>query len=234
MPERYRSCGIISKLINGGDPAYVNRNGLIKSIQAHINPLTKEEKKFLSKSEFISFTEEKKIAKKHCLYDKIQKKYLSDDLIECEEYYETRYIFSLDISERIPLSREEGIFLLEYTCNTQKRKSDGLNEGVIEFQVESKWSQCKVCERNEKHRMYIINCVRFLENHKNFCLNEGAFINAKDDKEWLILPRDFYKDLRGYSSMIPVSNIWKAKHYFLKNEGKRNPYQFGIQGTIID
>ena len=234
MPERYRSCGIISKMINGGNPAYVQRNGLVKSIQAHINPLTEAERIFLSKSKFISFSEEKFIAKKHCLYDKVQNKYLSDELIECEDYHETRYVFSLDISEWLPLSPEEGIFLLEYNCNPARRKSDGLNEDVIEFQVESEWYQCEVCKRNEKHKMYIVDCVKFLECHKKYCLNEGAFLNAKEDKEWLVLPRDFHKDLRGCSSMIPVSNIWKAELYFLKSKGMRNSYQFTIQGTIIE
>jgi len=233
IPERYRSCGIVSKLINGGNPAFVQRSGLVKSIQEHINPLTEAERIFLSKSEFISFSEEKIVAKQHCLYDKVQNKYLSNELIECEDYYETRYVFSLDISECIPLSPEEGIFLLEYNCNQVSRKSDGLNENVIEFQVESGWYQCEVCKRNEKHKMYIVDCVKFLEYHKEYCLNKGAFLNAKEDKEWLVLPRDYHTDLRGYSSMIPVSDIWKAELYFLKSEGKRNPDQFTIQGTIL-
>ena len=234
MPQRYRSCGIISKLLNGGNPAYIQRNGLIKSIQAHINPLTKAEKIFLSKSEFISFTENEDVAKKYCSYDEVQNKYLYDKLIQCEEYFETRYIFSLNISDCVPLDIKEGIYLLEYNCSQEKRKSDGLNESAIEFMVNIKWNKCEVCERNEKHKMYLIDSLRFLEFHKEFSLNKGAIKNAKKDNEWLVLPRDFYKQLKGYSSMIPVSTIWQAEHYILEGENKRDPYQFGMPGIMID
>lgn len=233
MPERYRSCGIMSKLINGGNPAYIQRNGLIKSIQAHINPFTEGEKVFLSKSEFISFTEDENIAKIYCSYDKKRNDYFLNELTECEEYYETRYIFSLDISDCVPLNIEEGIYLLEYQCNPERRKSDGLNENVIEFQLKVDWYECEVCRRKERHKMFIIDSDRFLEYHKEYILNVGAFENAKMDKEWLILPRDYHKDFRGFSSMIPVSKIWNAKHYILKSEQKRDPYQFCIQGLIV-
>jgi|GEM_PF-1955503 hypothetical protein len=235
MPQRYRSCGIISKSINGGNPAYINKNGLLESIQAHINPLTESEKTFLSKSVFISFTTEESIAQNYCSYDKSQNKFFSDDLRKCEEYYETRYIFSLNISDCIPLNATEGIYYLEYNCNPEMRKSDGLNEGIIEFQYASGWGKCEICEGGRKHKMYLIDSVKFLESHKEYTSNPCAFINAQKDKEWLVLPSDFYKRLNGYSSsMIPVSKIWSVKHYYiLKNEKPRDPNQFAIPGSVI-
>ena len=143
-------------------------------------------------------------------------------------------MFSLNISECTSLSNEEGIYLLEYACCQDKRKSDGLNECVIEFMVNIKWNKCEVCERNEKHKMYLIDCVRFLEFHEEYSLNKGAIENAKNDKEWLVLPRDYIKELGGYSSMIPISHIWNIEHYILKGENRRNPYKFEMQGIMID
>jgi hypothetical protein len=157
MPERYRSSGIISKLINGGNPAYIQRQGLINAISAHTNPRTKAEKYFLDKSEFISFTEDKNIALNYCSYNAELDNCFPNELLPCDEYFETRYIFCLDIYNIRKISFEKSIYLLTYKCNPELRKSDSLNEGIIEAQREFGWYNCEVCKRNELHKMYLIN-----------------------------------------------------------------------------
>ena len=232
MPGKYRSLGLVRKIINGGSSAYIQREGLLNTITAHIDPRTIWEKDFHQKSEFISFSSDIDKAKYYC--SKYEDKYFPENLIQCEEYYETRYIFTLDISNKIPIGNNTGIYLLRYKCNPELRKSDGLNEGVIEFHHQIKWTECPICPNNKYHEMVIIDSVKFLENNQNYSVNTNSLKNAKRDKEWLILPRDFSNELGDYSSFIPRSAIWTVEHYRLDFEKRRDPSLYAIQGMIFD
>ena len=54
--EIYRTEGLLTKEINGGDPAYVDRNGLLESVRAHVKPANISEQTFKERSKFFSFT----------------------------------------------------------------------------------------------------------------------------------------------------------------------------------
>lgn len=157
-----------------------------------------------------------------------------DKLIACEDYYETRYIFTLDVSNMVSIDEDAGIFYLLYECNPKLRKSDGYGEKIIEFQMEVGWYKCPVCERKEKHVMYIFDTVKFLRKNKSLAKNHKSVTNAERDKEWLILPRDYSPELNGYSSFIPRADIWNVEHYYLEYEGKRDPTLYTTQGIIIE
>lgn len=55
MPGKYRSLGIVRRFINGGESAYIKREGLLKSIISQINPETDLEKNFMKNRSLFLF-----------------------------------------------------------------------------------------------------------------------------------------------------------------------------------
>lgn len=227
QPERYRTSGLLTKQINAGNPAYIQKNGLLKSIEEHISPIDKGV--FYNKSCYLSFTSERNISEYYCSYGKI------DELKRCEDHCETHYIFIMHIN-KCQLDKcddKNGIYSYSYDCNMNLKSPDSPNP----FDLSALRKECEFCLTSEtkKHSFVLIDAVKYLEGHKQFCNDENSFNNAKRDYEWLIFPTDYIYTLNGYASRIPRSDIWEIEHYYLLSKGKRDKNKlFEMSGMIYE
>jgi hypothetical protein len=180
-PEWYRKEGLFTKLINGGNPAYITEAGLFETIRIHIAPETTQERAIQSTSRFLSFSSSKKKA----LYFAASGS--RDILIPCDEGSATRYLFTLNISSRSTGS-DAGVYVLEFQIGRQR------------------------------HTLLLLNAATFLKTHPAKAKSGNALKNAKRDLEWLVMPIDYIKSLKGFSARIPISSIWTGECFLLESE----------------
>jgi hypothetical protein len=225
--ELYRTEGLLSKEIHGGNPRYVSINGLLTSVRAHIKPANISEQIFHEKSKFISFTSDYKRAIYFASDGKPEK------LRSCKEHYEQRYIFTFDISKIISIDQKNGLYKLEFYCNRKLIKPSALNDIAMIFLRDVPCPQCQI--NKEPHCIVLVDVVAFLNNNKQSKARENAIQLAKRDFEWLIMPSDYSAKLRGLSSRIPLADIWSVDHFILEGEEYRDPFKDdAVPGTIID
>jgi len=224
-PELYRTNGLLTKQINSGDPAYIQKNGLLKSIEDHISPINKNN--FYNSSYFLSFTDERQIADFYCSYGQI------DNLQKCDNHFETNYIFTFRLDRCQLIKRDDlnGIYSFTYSCDTNLIEPDSPHP----FDLSAHEKVCEYCRESDskKHSFVLINAFIFLYRNRKFCRDENSLSNAKRDHEWLIFPTDYILRLQGYSSRIPRSSIWEVEHYYLASKGKRDMYKIFEMGGII-
>jgi hypothetical protein len=224
-PGRFRCDGITAKSFGKGDPKYIEKNSLLKAIQQHIDPKTKEDKRYYNVTDFLSFSTNFERAQ----YWATNKNTLI--LNPCdEEYLETRYLFTLNINEQElqPLSTTQGIYKYNYQCNPNLKKSNSPNP--IENAIIRRDS-CEVCNLNGKlHSIILIDTVKYLTQFPNAQNCQGALSLAKIDEEWLILPNDPMRN--GRSSRIHRAEFWNVELFNVVGE-QRDPYEFQILGQIL-
>jgi len=136
LPQLYRTEGIHSKLINGGNSAYVSQVGLAQAIKVHVSPSSSVEKILRSKSSFLSFSLDFERAK---FYAADQHPRL---LNPCDPYKETRYIFSLDTNDFIE-TRDQGVFSLKYECDYELVRPNALTMPDV---ILSGYVRCRFCK----------------------------------------------------------------------------------------
>lgn len=186
LPEQYGTAGLLTKLINNGDPAYITKEGIEEASRVHIAP-TKAETILSSRSHFLSFTS----CRDRALYYAADKE--PDNLIPGEGDKQ-RYLFSLDISACVATVRR-GVFSLVYDCSL---------------------NICALCIREkQKHQLLLIDVVTLLSEHASYAKSKDALEKARRDSEWLVLPIDYIPRLHGFLARIVPSSIWDAENYFL-------------------
>src|SRR5438046_2348284 len=87
----FRTEGIVTKQLMGGDPDYVDRAGVWTAAQAHVAPVCSTEKEFRAKSSFLSFSTSRKVALKYASGSGTKK------LQPCLDYQEDAVVFELEI-----------------------------------------------------------------------------------------------------------------------------------------
>jgi len=226
QPGIYRGNGLTSKAFFGGsDPAYIQKIGLLDTIRIHINPVGIAHKHIYDTSAYLSFSENINRA----LYWASNKK---ADLLEevKDDYTETRYIFTAIIPrlDLVPLSN--AIYEYRFACNTNLKTSNAPDPGFITWSL--RYNKCSICQGNEKnHSILLIDTVNFLETHRHLSTFDGAYGNAVEDSEWLLLSNDPLEKFQ--SARIQRANFWSVNHYRLKTEQPRNPNLFSELGQIV-
>ena len=228
-PELYRTEGLFTKLINGGNPAYISEAGLIEAIRVHIDPRTLDKTTLQSQSSFLSFSSDRQRALHFASDGNPQ------ELISCKEYTERRYLFSLNIA-LCKLIKQYGneVYLVGYDCNYEIIRPNALTIPDI---IASRSVRCEFCkDGKEDHRLLLFDVVNFLEKYPSNAKGgviEKVLEKARLDYEWLVLPVDYIPRL-GYSARIPPSLIWQAEHFRLHTEQPKDMASGGIQGIIDD
>jgi len=220
---KYRSAGLLTGLANGGNPAYVDKYGIFESVRAHIKANNANEEYFQSHSHFFSFSENKDIARYYASFK------CPNELIPSEDFYETRYIFTFDITGAIPIERQNNIYSLEYSCDPSLIRSDSplhvdmVIDPLQAMNILKGHKNCEGCDDVRlNHHLLLINVVAFLQAVPSAALVADSLTNAKRDSEWLIMPVDYVQHLHGNSARIPRSHIWIADHYRLRSEPPRD------------
>jgi hypothetical protein len=231
--EVYRSNGLFAKQINNGISKHIERNELLEFIRCHVKPESISEYDFRNKSCFISFSSSKSIAAFYAAYDFDTKESHPEDLIMCNEYFEKRYIFHMDISNKLPITTKRGLFKFEYKCFQNTKIPDAPSDKILfDFFSEKDNARCDICQiNNGKHLIYLIDVPTFIKSEIKSCSTkkyQKAIDSAENDKEWLVMPADFLVNLGGNSSRIPRSIFWSSEHYYLRSEGIRNPEDFKL------
>jgi len=223
LPEQHFGNGLISKLINSGDPAYITKNGIYKSINAHISPNSEEELKFYRSSHFLSFSDSKEIA----LYYAADKK--TNEMIEVKRFKERRYLFTFDLNQVIYKDYSKNVYMIQYKCN--RNLIEPYEEFDMVYQELSK-TACDLCAKNElSHSILILDVVSILKSNADYRTFTKSIENAEKDKEWLILPFDYKQELWGYSSKIPRADFWSTQYFKLRSEPER--YEDGFDHSMM-
>lgn len=218
-PGRFRTDGIRSKAFGKGDPAYIQREGLIESLLCHINPnhLNPKEKSYYDTTDFISFSES---------YDRALYWLKDRGKITLERnvipYTETRYLFSINIDMSKAIKYSEGLYYYEYKCNmTLKTPNAPDFYSILQTQLIIN-NGCEVCQNQSSiHRLILINSEEYLNTYKSNSKKPKALIFAKKDQEWLLLPFD--EIAYGFKhARIPRSDIWSVDLFDSSIE-KRDP-----------
>jgi len=209
QPELYRFDGLRSKAFGKGDPAYIDKHGLLDSVRKHIKPENSSDQDFYNKTEFISFSTDIERAK----FWLSNKGKLT--LSKCDEdYEETRYLFVFDIPEDKLTKKENGIYSFHFMCNPSL-KSANTNDPIFNAAKHLIYGTngCPICNlKDELHEIILIDTNEFLESNQEKAI-EGAMEFAKKDKEWLLLPFDVM-DKNGFKyARIPRADFWYVQHY---------------------
>jgi len=202
----FRTEGITTRQMEGGDPAYVRRAGLLPSILAHLRPRNEGEERFLRTSSFLSFSASEEVAKTYAAGRSGKR------LVPCMLFDEDAVIFRLNTGGRKELP-ESGLFELEYDCNYSLSRPISRAPGEAET---AKVVSCEFCSEGRKlHRALLVDVVRFLRDHPSQGATPAAPESATRDMEWLAYPADYVPRLVGYQSRVPLSTIWEAHTYQL-------------------
>ncbi len=225
-PGIYRGNGLTSKAFYGkSDPAYISKEGFKETIKMHVNPISIRDQAIYDVTAYLSFTENIDRALFWAGDKGIQLTEVGDD------YTETRYVFTAIIlkADLIPLA--DSIYEFRFACNTKLKKANapdplGINSYVLQYNT------CPLCNGVAKvHSIILVDTVNFLERYKHTTEYDGAYYNAMEDSEWLLLPND---PLGSYqSARIPRSDFWTAKHYRLVSEPPRDSYLKQELGIVI-
>jgi len=207
-PTRYfRSCGILTKLADGGNPAYIETVGMLEAVCAHVAWDTPEQEWFMEHSGFASFTES---------YDRAMHYARGpggNGLVKSGRLDHEAVIFRFDISRRVPGSGV-GFYLLKYHCDDSLREPDFQEDIDLARDFGGLAGGCEFCEYAKKtHLLFLINVVEFLQHKPNQARGARALESARADQEWLLLPLDYLERLRGDSARIPRSTIWSYETF---------------------
>lgn len=225
LAEMHKSDGIISRLVNGGDPAYVERNGLLESVRAHVRADTAAERIFQNKSSLISFSSQISVAV-HYGSDGNPK-----GLRECESYEAFRYIFQLRLDKLRLSSFGEGIYLLTYDHAPDLEVSDSpFTTAILQEGFRSGRRRCEICDNEGVHRLLVISVVEFLEHYPSYRMGADALLNARQDHEWLIMPGDQYSSLHGQSAKICRSRVWEVGYFRMQSDPPVAPGMSDVLG----
>lgn len=219
----YRSAGLLTGLSNGGNPAYVDKNGVLESVRAHVKANNVTEEFFQTHSHFFSLTENKNTARYYASFK------CPNELIASDDYSETRYIFTLHTAGIVPIERQKGLYSLKYSCDPSLIRSDNRLSPDLLFDpltamINLKGNKnCEGCNNGRlSHHLLLIDVVTFLEAVPSTARFADSLVNAKKDSEWLVMPIDYIPHLYGNSARIPRSQIWFAEHYRLRSESPRD------------
>ena len=225
-PGRYRTEGIRTKTFGKGDPAYIERNGLINAIRKHVKPdkSIPSDLKYYSTTDFISFTEDRDRA----LY------WLSargkNLLTPCKvEFTETGYLFKMEIDLDLAEYLGDGIYLFRYSCNPKLKTADA-PDLMTALAAAAAAKGCELCHNTPaSHQLILVNSEDYLKSQNVDGSLDGHVKFAHNDKEWLLLPADPMTP-RFLHARIPRSDIWQAE---LFNDGEiRDPMKYASLGII--
>jgi hypothetical protein len=223
LVQSYRSAGLLTKLVNGGNPAYVSKHGLLESVRAHVKANNESEEFFQKRSQFFSFSEKKDVA----AFYASSKQPSELTRIRSDDCSETRYIFTLIIRGMVGIERQKGLYSIQYACDPRLIRGDSpLDEKIGYDPLAAMYKviglPCEVCgNKRLGHRLLLIDVVAFLRAVPSAARFAGSLANAKKDSEWLVMPADYVPHLYGDSARIPRSQIWFAEHYRLRSESPR-------------
>lgn len=215
IAKYYRTEGILTRLLNGGDPSTVSRRGMFEALRAHISPEDINEKTFLQKTPFLSFTESRPKAESYAKGGAV------GNLIPCEKQFgEDVVIFELNPGGMYNAGHE-GVFVLSYSCDFSRvlpriPGEDGVAQAAsvsCEFCGSENQQELMKGGRALSHRIMLIRAASFLRGKRERQRYDGAQRKAESDQEWLIYPMDYVHRLRGFASRIPPSQIWTAHRY---------------------
>jgi hypothetical protein len=226
QPGIYRGNGLTTKAFyGGGDPAYIDKMGLLETIRIHINPKSPTDFLQYNKSGYLSFTTDVNRA----LFWASDKGNPIDKVTD--DYTETRYIFKAVVPTSDMTLIADGIFEYKFSCNTNLKTANAPDPGFVTWSYRQ--NICHICRGQDKtHSLILIDTVTFLEKHKNMTTYDGAFRNASEDMEWLLLPND---PLGTHTSArIHRADFWKVHHLRLRSELPRDPFLFQELGQIIE
>jgi len=216
--KEYRTEGIMTRLMQGGNPATVDAVGLWEVARAHVRPENRSEQRFLNTTPFLSFTEDRYRAERYAK---------RGDVVPLVPYTdafgEDTIIFELEI-EGMRNAGHEGVYVLDYPCNYTRVEprfpgQDGLDQAAA--------VSCEYCALDNKHiaevrvdgqgrllhRLLLVRVAAFLRSNPTRQRYAGALERAKRDREWLVYPVDYIHRLRGFNSRIPPAGIWNAFRY---------------------
>jgi len=202
-PTRYfRSSGIITKLADGGDPAYITRVGLLAAVSAHVAPKTSVEKEFMARSAFASFSASRERAMHYA------RGRAGRQLVESGRLDHEAALFKMDVSRRTP-DKAPGTYLLKYDCDDSIREPDFQEDMDL---IRDGWGMaggCEFCKDGKRpHTLLLIEVAEYLRAQPSHSRDEHALESAGADEEWLALPMDHIERLRGDAAHIPRSAIW--------------------------
>jgi hypothetical protein len=204
----FRTEGIITKQMDGGDPAYVRRAGLLSAILAHVRPRDEGEERFLRTSSFLSFSASEAVAKKYAAGR------AGGQLVPCEAYDEDAVIYRLDTLHRAQLEGN-GLCELIYDCDyslSRPISRDPLEEGT------ARAVRCEYCLHGKRqHRVFLVDVAEHLRCHPAHVTRADALDSAERDEEWLVYPTDYVARLKGFQSRVPLARIWNAFGYQLSS-----------------
>ena len=214
-PNLYRFDGLRTKAFGKGDPAYIEKHGLLDTIRQHINPDKKsnEDQNLYNTTPFISFSTNIDRAF-YWLTDKNR-----FEIEKCKiDFSETRYLFECEIPDSEVIEKGKGIYSFNFICNPSLKTSNFLDpilDSALPFMYGT--TECPICNMSYKfHEIILIDTKVFLHQYKEKEKYKGAHILAEEDKEWLILPFDTM-DKNGFKyNRIPRADFWKVKHFDLK------------------
>ncbi len=225
IPGIYKGNGLTSKAFFGaGDPAYIDKIGLLETMRMHIKPSGKVETSVYDATAYLSFTEDKNKALEWASGK------LPGLIKVPDDYMETRYVFTFDMPDIDILPVAENIYEYRFACNRLLKRSNvpdplGITSYALQYNV------CPLCNNTNKvHSIFLVDTVSFLKQHIHLARYEGAYNNACRDKEWLVLPNDPLVQFR--SSRIQRADFWTATHYRLSTEQPRDPQYFSKLGIL--
>ena len=136
------------------------------------------------------------------------------NLTPCEEYYENRYIFILDLCEKDLTDHGFGIYQFRYNCNPALKASNLRSQNPSPLESTLKNQKCPLCANSKlNHIIVLINSYKYLSNNSNHQGFRGAIDYAKADQEWLVLPYDSINNSKYLEARIPRADFWTVEHY---------------------
>jgi hypothetical protein len=224
-PGLYRGDGLRSKAFGaGGDPAYINKAGLLETIRMHVNPSNAKDFSIYGLTEYLSFSESMDNAYHWAMGP------TADVLDKCiVAYGETRYVFCIAVERSDLIEITDGVFEYRFRCNPMLKAANS-PDPILTAILQN--TGCPVCDGTRNtHSIIFVDTVCFLERHKHLAMYEGAYNNAIRDNEWLLLPNDPLGQFK--EARIPRADFWSAIHYIAMKDGSRDPETFAMMGTII-
>lgn len=199
-PDKFKTDGLLTKQLNGGNPELIWEQPLLKLISSHVNPNSEEEKTIYNTTSFLSFSENEDIVRYTYLTG------LNNDVYNETDYNDANgFIFTIEIEKHNLEFIVEGVYQYNYYCNYEKFKDQ------VFFPLRNNIG-CSFCKGNPSlHTLIIVDVVCYLENNGE--VGKGVLGNAERDKEWLLLPVDLFVDSVGYHSRIPVANFLDVKYF---------------------
>jgi hypothetical protein len=213
-PGIYRNNGLRSKAFGSGhSPDNIELIGLLETIRKHIKPIDKPDTEYYDVTDFLSFSESLNRALYWC---KDRGRLI---LQNANDYYETRYLFTLNIDEKEKIS--DGIYLFRFNCNPKLKRSDsGQEPHKTILNYENSTEICPLCiNKDRAHQILLINSYEYLVCNQIQERYQGALEFSKNDNEWLVLPFDLLGKFR--ATRIPRADFWTVNHY--KVIGEQRP-----------